>query len=309
MRVAVTGATGRLGSALRDRAGRCAVHRSGRTTRLGPIGLRPGRARIGRGAARSRPAGGRRAYGGLDRCRRLRPRPGARAAAERHRDGRPGDGLCGSRASTWSSISTNEVFDGSSDRRHRATRRPIRRRRRTRTARPSWRGSGLRPRPSRPAPVEAAALGIVRTAWLFGPPGRTSRARSWRRPIAPRRPASRSRSSATSGGLPRSPPTSPMRSWTLLAEDAHDGIHHVVNGLIATRAHWAAIPRRASLVAGRRSSTSRARPGSAPSVPPRWGVLAATALPSGEPLRPWPDAMADYAPALERTWRRERVAP
>jgi hypothetical protein len=37
-----------------------------------------------------------------------------------------------------------------------------------------------------------------------------------------------------------------------------------------------------------------------PSRPPRWGVLAPTPLPSGEPLRAWPDAMADYAPALLR---------
>jgi hypothetical protein len=40
-----------------------------------------------------------------------------------------------------------------------------------------------------------------------------------------------------------------------------------------------------------------------PSRPPLWGVLAATPLPSGEPLRPWPDAMADYAPRLMREAR------
>ena len=36
------------------------------------------------------------------------------------------------------------------------------------------------------------------------------------------------------------------------------------------------------------------------SMPPRWGVLEPTPLPSGEPLRLWPDAMADYAPLLLR---------
>ena len=36
------------------------------------------------------------------------------------------------------------------------------------------------------------------------------------------------------------------------------------------------------------------------STPPRWGVLEPTPLPSGEPLRLWPDAMADYAPLLLR---------
>jgi len=30
-----------------------------------------------------------------------------------------------------------------------------------------------------------------------------------------------------------------------------------------------------------------------PSRPPRWGVLAPTPLPSGNPLRPWPEAMAE----------------
>jgi hypothetical protein len=36
------------------------------------------------------------------------------------------------------------------------------------------------------------------------------------------------------------------------------------------------------------------------SVPPRWGVLAQTALPGGEPMRPWPAALADDAPRLRR---------
>jgi hypothetical protein len=40
-----------------------------------------------------------------------------------------------------------------------------------------------------------------------------------------------------------------------------------------------------------------------PSKPPLWGVLAPTPLPSGEPMRPWPEAMADYAPRLLREAR------
>ncbi len=88
----------------------------------------------------------------------------------------------------------------------------------------------------------------------------------------------------------------------LLADDAHAGIHHVVNGLTATRALWA------EDVVGRFGLPVRIEdvPGSTwerPSVPPRWGVLAATPLPSGEPLRPWPVAMADDAPAIERKRR------
>ena len=76
-----------------------------------------------------------------------------------------------------------------------------------------------------------------------------------------------------------------------------------VNGLTATRALWA------EYLVGRFGlgvtvehvpATTWARA----SVPPRWGVLAPTPLPSGEAMRPWPDAMAHYAPLLERAWRR-----
>ena len=85
----------------------------------------------------------------------------------------------------------------------------------------------------------------------------------------------------------------------LLAENAIEGVHHVVNGPFATRADWARyIVGRALLEVdvenGPMSTWQRE------STPPRWGVLAPTPLPSGEPLRPWPDAMADYAPILLR---------
>ena len=36
------------------------------------------------------------------------------------------------------------------------------------------------------------------------------------------------------------------------------------------------------------------------STPPAWAVLEPTPLPSGEPLRPWPAALADQLPALRR---------
>ncbi len=88
----------------------------------------------------------------------------------------------------------------------------------------------------------------------------------------------------------------------LLADDAHAGIHHAVNGGTATRADWAE-----DVLARFRVDTPVERvPGSTwtrASVPPRWGVLAATPLPSGEPIRTWTAAMADYAPVLARAWR------
>jgi dTDP-4-dehydrorhamnose reductase len=85
----------------------------------------------------------------------------------------------------------------------------------------------------------------------------------------------------------------------LLAADATAGIHHVVNGQFAARADWARyVVARSGLgvevVNIPLSSWKR------PSVPPPWGVLAQTPLPSGEPLRIWVDAMADYAPTLLR---------
>jgi dTDP-4-dehydrorhamnose reductase len=85
----------------------------------------------------------------------------------------------------------------------------------------------------------------------------------------------------------------------LLAADAVGGVHHIVNGSVASRADWARdVVGRAGLdvdlVDVPMASWVR------PSRPPRWGVLAPTPLPSGEPLRPWRDAMADYAPALLR---------
>ena len=92
----------------------------------------------------------------------------------------------------------------------------------------------------------------------------------------------------------------------LLGADAIAGVHHLVNGEVATRATWAedvldrlGVRRDGGAVPG--TTWERA------SVPPRWGVLAATPLPGGEPMRSWRAAMADYAPVLRRD--RERTAP
>ena len=81
----------------------------------------------------------------------------------------------------------------------------------------------------------------------------------------------------------------------------------MVNGHFATRADWARyVVARAGLdveiVNIPLASWER------PSTPPRWGVLAPTPLPSGEPLRVWPDAMADYAPTLLRATRTARTS-
>jgi dTDP-4-dehydrorhamnose reductase len=146
------------------------------------------------------------------------------------------------------------------------------------------------------------ALGIARTAWLFGAPGRdypsrildaAERARATGEPL---------KLVDDEWGTPSYAADVADAIVELVADDAVAGIHHLVNGLFATRGDWARdVLTRAGvevdLVDVPSSTWGR------PSRPPRWGVLAQTPLPSGEPIRPWPDAMADYAPALLRATR------
>lgn len=140
-------------------------------------------------------------------------------------------------------------------------------------------------------------LGIARTAWLFGPPGADF----------PRKILDAAERAAAAGeplrvvddewGTPTYAADVADAIVELLAADAHGGIHHLINGLTATRALWAdylvgrfGLPVTVEHVPS--VTWSRA------SVTPRWGVLAATPLPSCEPMRVWPDAMAEYAPLL-----------
>lgn len=145
----------------------------------------------------------------------------------------------------------------------------------------------------------AAALGIARTAWLYGPPGRdfprkileaADRAQAAGEPL---------RAVADEWGTPTYAADVADAIVELLAADAHRGIHHLVGGGVASRADWARdIVARFRLTV--RVEDVPATTWARASVPPRWGVLAPTPLPSGEPIRPWTQAMADYAPTLER---------
>lgn len=308
MRVAVTGATGRLGSAL--------VTALADAPFTGPGG----------------PQGWDRAAFDLDapgsvgeRLDRERPEVVVHTAAWTDVDGCARDPelalqrngaatgvlatACAARGIDLVAISTNEVFDGQrTDGIGYASTDP------TSPANPYGRSKLAGERAATEA-YEAPGsdvqhggrLGIVRTAWLFGPPGRDF----------PRKILEAADRAAAGGeplkvvgdewGTPTFAADVADAIVALLAEDAHAGIHHVVNGPFASRATWA------EYLVGRFSLpvTVEHVPGTTwerASVPPRWGVLAATPLPSGEPLRPWPDAMADYAPTLERAWRRERVA-
>ena len=154
----------------------------------------------------------------------------------------------------------------------------------------------------RPAAGPAPALGIARTAWLFGAPGRDYPSRILEAAERARATGEPLRLVDDEWGTPTYTADVADAIVELLANDAVAGIHHLVNGGVATRADWA---RDVLARAGLRLETIGvpASTWERPSRPPRWGVLAQTPLPSGEPLRPWPDAMADYAPALLRADR------
>ena len=131
-------------------------------------------------AARPRPARGRRPRRGLDRRRRLRPRPGARAAPQRRRDRGPRRGLRRARASTSSSSRPTRSSTGPGPTASATARRPDRAAA-TRTARPSWPASAPRATPST-APAPAGASGSSGRPGCSGRRAATSRARSSTRP-------------------------------------------------------------------------------------------------------------------------------
>lgn len=298
MRVAVTGATGRLGRALVN-----ALSDAPFTGPAGPIAWN--RAAFDLDAPDG--VGGR-----LDRDR---PEVVVHAAVWSDVDGCAQDpdlalrrngratgvlaDACAARSIDLIAVSTNEVFDG------------------LRTD-----GQGYSPSDA-PAPgnpygaskregerlateayrrASSATLGIVRTAWLFGTPGRDFPSRildAAERSAAAGEPL---RAVADELGTPTYVDDLAEAIVELLAADAIGGIHHLVNRGVISRADWARdVVARAGVdveVVDVPSATWRR-----PSTPPRWGVLAATELPSGEPMRAWPDAMADYTPRLMRSVR------
>jgi dTDP-4-dehydrorhamnose reductase len=149
---------------------------------------------------------------------------------------------------------------------------------------------------------QESQLAIVRTAWLFGPgkpdfPAKilaaAERAQASGEPL---------RAVGDEWGNPTYVADLAEAIVELVGSGTFAGTHHAVNGMWASRADWA------SYIVGRAELDVEieivpASTWTRPSVPPRWGVLEPTPLPSGEPLRSWPDAMADYAPALLRSGR------
>jgi dTDP-4-dehydrorhamnose reductase len=301
MRVAVTGSSGRLGSALVTALGDAPF-----TGPRGPVAWT--RAELDLDA----PDG---VAAALDRDR---PEVVVHTAAWTDVDGcarepdvaqrRNGDATgvlaaaCAERGADLLIVSTNEVFAGDrEDRVGYASTDP--------TAPPNAYGrSKLAGEHAATAAFERANvpgnLGIARTAWLYGPPGRDFPHKILEAATKALGEGEPLRVVGDEWGTPTYAADVADAIVELLGADALAGVHHLVNAGIATRATWA------EDVLGRLGiqvpvehvpATTWARA----SDPPRWGVLAPTPLPGGEPMRSWQAAMADYAPIL----RREQAAP
>lgn len=149
-------------------------------------------------------------------------------------------------------------------------------------------------------------LAIVRTAWLFGPPGNdfpTKILTAAERAVDSGEPL---RVVGDEFGSPTYSHDLAEAIVDLLASDDPEGAagtHHLVNAGVATRADWAReLFRRLGIDVA--VEEVPAASWQRVSTPPRWGVLEPTVPPSGEPLRPWEAALADYIPLL----RRQRTA-
>jgi dTDP-4-dehydrorhamnose reductase len=156
------------------------------------------------------------------------------------------------------------------------------------------------------APGARGRLGIVRTSWLYGPPGQDFPAKIAAAGLRARAAGEPLRAVADEVGVPTYTPDLAEAIVELVAEDAitpagrQTAIHHLVNGGRASRADWA----REILRATRIDVEVVDVPGSTwqrASTPPAWAVLEPTPLPSGEPMRDWREAFAHAVPALLRS--------
>jgi dTDP-4-dehydrorhamnose reductase len=200
-------------------------------------------------------------------------------------------------------VSTNEVFDGSrTDGIAYAPDDPVRppnpygasKLRGEELARQAYEGA-----------VGGARLAIIRTSWLYGPPGNDFPAKIAAAAIRARDAGEPLRAVSDETGRPTFTVDVAEAIAELLGADAlahageRVGVHHLVNGGMATRAEWA----REVLRVTRIQVPVVEVPGSTwprASTTPAWAVLQPTPLPSGEPMRDWHEAFADAAPALIR---------
>ncbi|MGD0862242.1 MAG: NAD(P)-dependent oxidoreductase [Candidatus Limnocylindrales bacterium] len=151
---------------------------------------------------------------------------------------------------------------------------------------------------SGPRAATIPPLAIVRTAWLFGPPGNDF-------PHKILAAAGSARADGRTLAMVSDEIGTPTYAVDLAAAIASllglaaklgprglSGIHHVVNRGRASRADWGReVLRLAGVTVPTREVPLSEWP--RPSTPPRWGVLEATPLPGG-PLRDWQVALAEY---------------
>ncbi len=219
---------------------------------------------------------------------------------------------CAATGTTLIAISTNEVFDG-----RRTDRLPYMATDEPRPANPygaaklagerlareafgaggTFGGGGAAGGGARPP------LAVVRTAWLFGPPS----------PDFPRKILAAARRASAEGtslslvadefGCPTYAPDLAAAIVGLVEAAALDGggaisgIHQIVNAGHTSRAEWAReVLRLAGVVVPTIDVPLSTWP--RPSAPPAWGVLAPTPLPGG-PLRSWREATAEYVDRVD----------
>jgi len=198
-------------------------------------------------------------------------------------------------------VSTNEVFDG-----RREDGRGYGPQDRTNPINP-YGASKLAGEIAATAAYRAAAahMGIVRTAWLYGPPGNDF-------PAKILAAAERARGAGEALKVVSDEVGSPTFSHDvaeaiaeLLGSGDVGGFHHVVNTGLTSRADWA---RELFRQAGAAVEIEEVPAATWPraSTPPAWAVLEPTPLPGGEPLRSWQAALADYTPTLLRAARAAR---
>ncbi|MGZ6259793.1 MAG: SDR family oxidoreductase [Candidatus Limnocylindrales bacterium] len=191
-------------------------------------------------------------------------------------------------------VSTNEVFDGA--------RRDGRGYREGDAAEPGNAYGASKLAGERAAVVAYGRAGltsrlwVVRTAWLYGPPGNDFPAKILT--AAARLPPGEALPVVSDEiGSPTYAPDLAMALAELL-ERAGGGLYHLVNAGLASREAWASAVL-ARCAPGRPTRPIPQADYPRPSSPPRWGVLDATrAADLGVALRPWPDALAAYLEQL-----------
>jgi dTDP-4-dehydrorhamnose reductase len=144
-----------------------------------------------------------------------------------------------------------------------------------------------------------SGLAIVRTAWLYGPPGNDFPAKILAAADRARQAGEPLRVVGDEIGSPTFAPDLAEAIVELAASDSVQGVHHVVNAGAVSRAGWAReLLRQCGLQVP--IEEIAAATWIRASAAPAWAVLEPTPLPGGEPLRPWQAALADYVPTLLR---------